>query len=368
MNQTSDLDRLLDDWLTDGPNRAPDQPITAASQFARAHPRRPDPLRIFRSDPMADRRRAPFGLQPGLIFALLALVVAIVAAGVIGSRLEKPVLVPPPTTATPSAPPTSSPDSSVLPILRGFFLTDLATTAGAPAMVDVVDRSHLIADIASGSAIEGGTVDRITVTNDAADRLRVTWPGSPCDTVHRLTLDETATHLVLERPICRGDAMPRDLAVLLTFSRAIDASSVAASIVEGKGAGGLYDGVGRELPNWTVDGPDTAGNAFHASIFDRSTRLTAAESTSQGGGGATLPTDKGRIDQVAPDTIKLTWARSACDADEQLTIDANPRVLTLVGTGCSAGPATRAYDREVTLTFSSPVSAAGMRLDVEVAR
>ena len=84
MNQTSDLDRLLDDWLTDGPNRAPDQPIIAASQFARTHPRRPDPLRIFRSDPMADRRRTPFGVQPGLVFALLALVVAIVAAGVIG--------------------------------------------------------------------------------------------------------------------------------------------------------------------------------------------------------------------------------------------------------------------------------------------
>jgi hypothetical protein len=366
MNQTSDLDRLLDDWLTDGPNRAPDQPITAASQFARAHPRRPDPLRIFRSDPMADRRRSPFGLQPGLVFALLALVVAIVAAGVIGSRLEKPVVILPSTTATPSASPSSSPDSSPFP--GGLFQTDLATTAGAATTVDVIDQSHLIATVASGAAIDGGTVDRIVVTNKGADRLLVTWPGSPCDTVHRLTLDATATHLVLERPICRGDAMPRDLSLLLTFKQPIEAAGVQPSMVEGKGAAGFLDGGGGALPNWTVDGPDTAGNAFHASIFDASTRLSAAESTSQGGGGATLPADKGRIDQVAPDTIKLTWARSACDADEQLTIDADTRVLTLVGTGCSTGPAARAYDREMILTFSSPVPAAGMRLDVEVVR
>jgi hypothetical protein len=285
---------------------------------------------------------------------------------VIGSQLEKPVVVPPPTTATPSASPSSSPDSSAFP--GGLFQTDLATTAGAAASMDAIDLSHLITSIASGPAIDGGTVDHIVVTNNGASRLLVTWPGSPCDTVHRLTLDATATQLVLERPICQGDAIPRDLSVLLTFKQPIDAAGVQASIVEGKGAAGIFDGGGGALPNWTVDGPDTAGNAFHASIFDQSGGLTAAESTSQGGGGATLDPDKGRIEQMAADTIKLTWARSACDTDEQLTIDSDIKVLTLVGAGCGTGPATRAYDREMTLTFSSPVSAAGMRLDVEITR
>ncbi|HEX5823468.1 MAG TPA: hypothetical protein VFY18_03320, partial [Candidatus Limnocylindrales bacterium] len=160
MTQSTDLDRQLDDWLTDGPNRAPDQPINAASLFARAHPRRPDPLRVFRSDPMADRRRRPFGIQPGLVFAVLALVAAIVAVGVIGSRLEQPpVVVPPPSTATPSASPSSPPDSSPFPI--GPFTTDLATSAGARATVDVIDLAGLIVTIASGPAIEGATVEGI---------------------------------------------------------------------------------------------------------------------------------------------------------------------------------------------------------------
>ena len=201
MNQTSDLDRLLGDWLADGPNRAPDQPISAATQFARAHPRRPDPLRIFRSDPMADRRRSPFGLQPGLVFALLALVVAIVAAGVIGSRLERPVVVPPSNgQPAPSRPAQESPSST--PIASEppspFATVALNANGGRPATVDIFDLSGLVVDARSGPAADGVSIDGIVVTNDKADSIVITWDGSPCDTAHRLTVDATATHLVLE--------------------------------------------------------------------------------------------------------------------------------------------------------------------------
>ena len=36
----SELDRVLGDWLADGPRRAPAAPVTVAIEFARAHPRR----------------------------------------------------------------------------------------------------------------------------------------------------------------------------------------------------------------------------------------------------------------------------------------------------------------------------------------
>jgi hypothetical protein len=360
MTQTTDLDRLLHDWLTDGPNRAPDQPVTAASQFARAHPRRPDPLRLFRSDPMTDRRRGPFGLQPGLVFALLALVVAIVAAGVIGSRRQDPSVVPssdqPSPSLAPSDSPSASPSSSATASL--LFKVGLATTAGRPASVDVVDLSSLVVSGVSGPALEGATVDGIVVTNDKADSLLITWAGTPCDTVHRLTVDATATHILLERPRCLNDSIGRGLSVVLKFSRSIVASDVQATIVDGEGAGGA-------LPNWTVSGPDTAGNGFHVSIFDGSGKLASVESSSQGGGGATLAPDTGRIEAVAPDTIKLTWARRPCETDERLEIDSDLKTLTLTGSGCGTG--TNVFDREMTLTLSSAVNVADLTFKVEAA-
>ena len=365
MNQSTDLDRLLGDWLTDGPNRAPDQPVTAASQFARAHPRRPDPLRIFRSDPMADRQRRPFGLQPGLVFALLALVVAIVAAGVIGSQLENPpVVVPPSDKPSPSSKTGESPlpSPSTTPTPSGppapLFTADLEATGGQRATVDVVDLSGLVVTGRSGAPIEGATVEGIVVTNDKADTLRITWAGSPCDTVHRLTVDATATQIVLERPGCGGDSIARDLSLILQFSRSIVASDVQASIVAGAGAGGA-------LPNSTVLGPDTAGNTFGMSIYDNSGLLAGAESTSQGGGGATLATDTGRLENVSPTTIKLTWARSPCASEERLMIDADLTTLTLIGGDCGTGIG--GLDREVSLEFSRPVAAAGLTLDVRTA-
>ena len=358
MNQSTDLDRLLHDWLTDGPNRSPDQPVTAASQFARAHPRRPDPLRVFRSDPMADRRRRPFGLQPGLVFALLALVVAIVAAGVIGSRLQQPAVVVPPSdrptpSGSPQDSPTITPNASEPP--APLFTTDLAAIGGRPASVHVIDLSKLVVSVRSGPAAEGVSVGGIVVTNDKADSLLVRWAGTPCDTVHLLTVDQTARHIVLERPKCSGDSIGRELSLILTFSRSIVASDVQASIVDGAGAG-------LALPNWTVDGPDTGGNVFHAAIFDLSSALIGAESTSQGGGGATLSTDKGRVENLSPTTIKLTWARTPCATDERLVIDAGLTTWTLIGGDCGTGIG--GLDREVTLEFSRPVAAAGLTLDV----
>jgi hypothetical protein len=355
MTQTTDLDRQLADWLADGPNRAPDQPVSAASQFARAHPRRPDPLRRLRSDPMADRRR-PFGLQPGLVIALLALVIAIVAAGVIGSQVQNPPAVVPPSHGPTSAVPSGSPAPRSSPSSARQLSVDLQTTSGEPASVQIVDRSGRVVSATSGAPLNSDSLDGITVRNDKADSLRITWLGSPCDTVHRLTVDEAATHFVLERPRCFGDAIARFLSVTLKFSGSVVAGDVTASIVEGDSEGGL--------PSWTLSGPDTAGNVFHADVFDASGKLTAAESSSQGGGGATLAPNTGRIEQAGSDTIKLTWARDPCDTNERLDIDADVTTLTLTARGCVIGPAV--FDREMLLTFSLPVRVADVTLKVEV--
>jgi hypothetical protein len=304
---------------------------------------------------MADRRR-PFGLQPGLVLARLALVIAILAAGVIGSQVQNPPAVIPPSHGPTSAVPSGSPAPSSSPSAARQFSVDLKTTSGESASVQIVDDSGRVVSATSGAPLDSDSLDGITVRNDKADSLRITWLGSPCDTVHRLTIDETATHLVLQRPRCFGDAMPRFLSLTLKFSGSVVAGDVVASIVEGDSEGGL--------PSWTLTGPDTAGNVFHADVFDASGKLTAAESSSQGGGGATLAPNTGRIEQAGSDTIKVTWARDQCDTNERVDIGGGLTTLTLTGSGCVTGPAV--FDREMLLTFSEPIHVTDVTLKVEV--
>src|SRR6185295_9941098 len=227
---------------------------------------------------------------------------------------------------------------------------------GRPATVDIFDLSGLVVHARSGPAVGGVSIDGIVVTNDKADSIVVTWDGSPCDTAHRLTVDATATHLVLERPKCTGDSIGRQLSLVLKFSRSVVASDVQATVVDGQGGGGL--------PNWTLSGPDTAGNVFHAMILDASGTLVSADSTSQGGGGTTLAPDTGRLENLTPTTLRLIWARSPCATDEQLTMDAAMTTLTLVS---DCGTATGALDREMTLEFSRPIDAGSLTLDVQTA-
>jgi hypothetical protein len=368
MTQTSDMDRLLGEWLADGPNRAPDQPILAAAQFARAHPRRPDPLRLLRSDPMADRRRRPFAVRPGLVFALLALVLAIVAAGVIGSRRNEQSIVPPSQPATSDQPtsrrtqlPTPAPSAS--PSAAPLLSLDLADSGGNPASLDVVDLSGLVVSATSALPIESDAAASdssggMVIRNATASSLRITWQGSPCDTIHRMTVDATATHILLERPKCFGDAIARYLSVTLVFRESVVASDVKGSIVDGSGGAG-------GPPNWTVIGPDTAGNAFHISIYDATASITSADGSNDGTGGAALPPNTGRLDATPYDEIRLVWSRSPCVLDERLTIDATGRILTLSGAPCS--PSTPVFDRELRLQFAKPADASQMRLVVDLA-
>jgi hypothetical protein len=366
MTQRTDLDRVLGEWLADGPNRAPDQPILAAAQFARTHPRRPDPLRLLRSDPMAGRPRSPFAVRPGLVFALLALVLAIVAAGVIGSRRNDPSILPPsqpaasgqPTsspTELPTSAPSASPSASSAP--SPLVSLDLANSGGNPPTLDVVDLSGLVVSATSALPLESDSVEGIALKNTKANVLRITWQGSPCDTVHRLTVDATATHLVLERPKCLGDAIARFLSVALTFRSAVAASNVQASVVDGGGASGA-------LPNWTAVGPDTAGNRFQVSIYDATTSVTSVDAANDETGEQGLAPNTGKIERTPYDEIQLTWSRSPCVADERLTIEPTGRILTMTGTACT--PSTPVFDRQLRLQFATPVDVTQLRLIVDL--
>ena len=72
MNATTDLDRVLGEWLGEGATRAPDHPVEAAIEHARNNPRRRDPFAFLRSDPMAPHSRG-IGARPVLVLAVLGL-------------------------------------------------------------------------------------------------------------------------------------------------------------------------------------------------------------------------------------------------------------------------------------------------------
>jgi hypothetical protein len=220
MTQTTDLDRLLEDWLTDGPNRAPDQPIAAATSFARAHPRRLDPLRFLRSDPMADRGRRAFGLTPGLVFALLALVVAMVAAAVIGSRTPQPTVIVPPSGSATLAPSQSPSGVARAPFFAQF---PLKVSGGVPLTFRVLDVTGDLLEATSiqpaeGTSIEYGKLDIKADPKSGGAALVVTWTGMPCESYTGMSVDEERHMISISRPICQGDTIALDRVVRLRFS------------------------------------------------------------------------------------------------------------------------------------------------------
>jgi hypothetical protein len=231
MTSTPDLDRLLGEWLDDGPRRAPDRPMQLAVEHARRHHRRPDPFGFLRSDVMAPRRSA-FGLRPVLVLAALALLLA--AAVVIGGGAFRPAVQIP----VPAVSPSSTPSvvlSPTGPPVAGIIV-DLEVTAGQPQTVDVVDGSGLLVAASSGRPnADGGQsfpVDSVDVTNLDDTTLQLGWAGFPCATDHGFAIDETARTMVLTRPECVGetDAIGVDRILILEFSEPIDAADVTVTI------------------------------------------------------------------------------------------------------------------------------------------
>jgi hypothetical protein len=373
MTNLDDFDRALGAFLRDGPSVAPEPPVIAALAHARATPRRRDPFLALRRDVMA-RAFTVAGLRPGLVLAATALVAAAIGIAVLGGGHT------PDTLPTPSAPgvvpsasgspspsiiPVETPRESVPPSPTPTPLPRVTTLPplGRPAVepihvklgqccsdalsVDVVDESGRVTAAVSGPAVEGGSVEDVVVANDGARTLRVSWPGSPCDTVHRLTIDPAGTTITIDRPGCFGDAVPADRVVLLTFDVAVNAGAVRGSMVTGRG--------GVDLPSWTATGIDKAGAIFSASLFDASqtaTRFEAVDVTDV----TTLGADV-QLSEEAPDVIRLLW--NGCGDQPALILDPTGREWTLA---TAPGPCESPTVRGLDITFSGPLAVDTVRL------
>ncbi len=237
MTMSDDADRRIAAWFEDGPERVSESTIEAVLMHAQAHPRRRDPLRALRRDPMGGRGMLTGLFAPVPLLAALSLVVALAVAGLAaGGFLERPPgLVP--ATASP-APPSASvePSPSVRPSAppEGGFQVDLLENVGADAFVDVVDRSGTVVEGTSGDPGFGASVepDRVQVTADPADPsiLELRWSGSPCDTAHRLEVAPDGRTMALTRPPCEGDATPVDHVLRLTFEPALEPGDVTITL------------------------------------------------------------------------------------------------------------------------------------------
>lgn len=134
MNANEDLDRLLGEWLEDGPTRAPLEAIDRATAHARSHPRRPDPFAILRSGVMSSHTTLVV-LRPVWILLVLGLLLAAAVAVIgIGSRNDNPAVVVPFPTATASPTGATSPPSSSSPTAIASA-SPAHTATAAPAIV-----------------------------------------------------------------------------------------------------------------------------------------------------------------------------------------------------------------------------------------
>jgi hypothetical protein len=228
MTALNDFDQVLEKWLHEGPNRAPDRPVEVAMEHARSHPRRRDPLGFLRPDPMAPRSRGlGMGLRPALMLAVLGLLLATVAIGVGGPR--QPSVVPPDTspTASPSASPVPSPSATG----AAGILVELVVAAGEPQTVDVIDESGKVLEATSGTPSgdgQGFPSDDVVVTNIDASTLQLGWAGFPCRTDHDLLVGTDPLVMTLGRPPCQGvtDSIGVDRILILRFSEPIDGAAV----------------------------------------------------------------------------------------------------------------------------------------------
>jgi hypothetical protein len=236
MTTINDFDRVLGEWLNEGPNRAPDRPIDLAVEHARSHPRRPDPIGFLRPDPMARPFRLGMSLRPAMILASLALLLAAVVAIGVGGR-KPSVVVPNPTPSAPpslSGNPSSSPNPSPTGPASAGILVDLTVAAGEPQTVDVIDGSGTLLEASSGSPADGQGFpsDSVEVTNIDANTLQLGWAGFPCRTDHELRIGSDPRVMTLIRPPCEGvtDAIGVDRILILRFSEPIVAADVAITI------------------------------------------------------------------------------------------------------------------------------------------
>jgi len=230
MTGSNDLDRMLASYLEEGPRRAPDRAVDAALTFAAAHPRRRDPLLPLKPDVMA-RRSSMFSAQLAWAALIVVLALGAVAAFAIGSRPSEQPVVPPSVVESPTTLPSPNPSPRAFSVV----VTD---EHESDHPVDVIDESGRLVAVDPGPAYTGPEMGEAAASNDPGSdtRLFVTWAFSGCDDPTSITIDATASGIVVERPECQGDTIggnPHQ--VTLTFDGPVDAGTLDVQLFETPG-------------------------------------------------------------------------------------------------------------------------------------
>ncbi len=229
MTGMDDTDRRIAAWFSDGQIRVPERTIDTVLAHARAQPRGRDPFAALRRDPMGRGMGLGSSFAPVPLIAAVGLLAAALGAAAVGGLFDRGPAVVPVVSPTPSATPaaTSSPTPLVLDV-------DLVEVVGQDASISITDASATLESADSGQPADGGSVaaDTILVTNDPTDPnvVILTWTGSPCDTAHTLTIAEDGRSMLLARPACSGDTIPRDLQLRLRFLEPLAAGDVDATL------------------------------------------------------------------------------------------------------------------------------------------
>lgn len=344
MTSTNDFDRVLGEWLDEGPRRAPDRPVDLAVQHARSHPRRPSLLGFLWSDVMAPRRPL-FGMQP--VFAVLSLgllLVAFAGALVVGARLlQDRQAVVPPATPSPTLPPPSAGPSGPEGI---SVVLDLGV--GEPKTIQVFDTSGLVVTARSGTQndVQDVDFDTLGIENLAPDTLGVTWLNCPADTGTALTIDAAARAFRLDRGICVGDTVPVAHALILTFSQPVPAAETTGTIVDPPQPRSI------DVELDLGDGPaKTVGLIDPVGLVVEARSGTAEEAADVD--GETLG-----IENLSPTEIAVTWINCPGDTGTSLTVrDAVPQFE--LSRGACTGD-TFAATHVMVITFADPLSSAGV--------
>lgn len=374
MTNLDDFDRSLGDFLADGPNTAPEAPVIAALAHARTTRRRHDPFAFMRSDVMSLRRGQLTGLRPGLVLAAIGLLVAAVGVTAVGSRPQDPSIVPgqsvspapspstarsaesEPSSAPSATPATGDPFQPIGSPAMAPIRVVLGGEVGNETSVDVVDESGLLVSAVAGPNTLGQEVQTFDASNDAPNVIRLTWPGAPCDTVHRLTIDATMTTLTLDRPNCYGDSMGYDRSLILTFQEPVDAASLTTTLYAGRG--------GVDMPTWTATAPDSGSGSFALTLADPGYVVDSLEGhfdpeREASGAGPTGIV----LDQVDPSRVGLVWLGSVCATDFQLTLDPAGDTWTLRSAPCEpSGTVLRMVD----VVLRSPRAVETIKIEARV--
>ena len=341
MNNTNDLDRVLAEWLTEGPSHAPDRPVDLAIEHARAHPRRPDPFGFLRRDPMASGSGLS-GLRsaPALMLVGLLLVGSLGLAAV-GSGLVRLPAIAPDATFSPS-PIAPSPSPSAPVGTPSVIRVDLEETAGADATVDVTDESGLLVEARSGQPGEGGFVDDLDATNVDPTTIQLRWVGLPCDTTHSLTIEAGVARMTLERPMCTGDTFPMDRILLLTFSQPIDAADIETTLID-------------HQPTFEVELDQGTVENVTVSVIDDSGLVAEAEAGT--GNTSASEIDEVVVENLDATSLRVSWIGSPCETTYELRVDEAAGTIDISTPTC-LGDAS-AIGRVIVLRMSEPVDAEG---------